>query len=54
VTGLARECPDINRLSFDRPAVPSPTSRTAWPNKSVPSEWPITGLPANRPDLDNT
>ena len=49
VTGLAHECPDTHRLSFERTAGPSlpNTFGTAWPHKSLPSpEWPITGLPA--------
>ncbi len=49
MAGLAHECPDTNRLSFERTAGPSLQTPfgTAWPHKSLPSpEWPITGLPA--------
>jgi cytidine deaminase len=49
VAGLAHECPDTDRLSFERTAGPPlpNTLGTAWPHKSSPSpEWPITGLPA--------
>ena len=58
VAGLAHECPDTDRLSFERTAGPSlpNTLGTAWPHKSSPSpEWPITGLPAPpKHTLDNT
>jgi len=39
VTGLAHECPDTDRLSFERTAGPSlpNTFGTAWPHKSSPS-----------------
>ena len=48
VAGLAHECPDTNRLSFERTAGPPLQHvRHAWLHKSLPSpEWPITGLPA--------